>query len=87
MQLWVHPKAVAVTQIQSLPKFKTLLLVTLGGDDMGEWIDELMALLAAYGREMGCKYAEQWGRKGWLKVSEKRGFGAELAFYVMRKAL
>jgi len=87
MQLWVHPKAVAVTQIIKYPRFKTLLLRIVSGDDMGEWIDSLMNLLEAYGRAMGCKYGEQWGRKGWLKVNQKRGYNAEVAFHVMRKEL
>lgn len=87
MQLWVHPKAAAVTQIQVLPQYKKLVLITLGGEDMDEWLDDLMDTLEAYGRDMGCKYGEQWGRKGWLRVNEKRGYGARVAFYVMRKAL
>jgi hypothetical protein len=87
MQLWVHPKAAAVTQIQTYPLFKKLVLVIVGGRAMEEWLDDLMVIIADYGRENGCKFAEQWGRKGWLKVNDKHKYGARVAFYVMRKEL
>ena len=87
MQLWVHPHAVAVTQIQVLPRFKKLLLVTLGGANMDEWIQELMDLLRLFGMDNDCKYLEQHGRKGWLKVNDKFKLGGYPAFQVMRVKL
>lgn len=87
MQLWVHPDAVAVTQIQVLPQFKKLLLVTLGGEKMDEWIQELMDLLRLFGMDNDCKYLEQHGRKGWLKVNDKFNLGGYPAFHVMRVKL
>jgi hypothetical protein len=71
MQLWVHPHAVAVTQIQVLPQFKKLLLVTLGGENMDKWIQELMDLLRLFGMDNDCKYLEQQGRKS--RVSSNEG--------------
>ena len=87
MQLWVHPDAVAVTQIQVLPRFKKLLLVTLGGENMDKWIQELMDLLRLFGMDNDCKYLEQHGRKGWLKVNDKFKLGGYPAFQVMRVKL
>ncbi len=86
MQLWMVPgQAAAVTQIQIFPQFKTLVILYLGGEQMSEWIEELMDTFEEYGRFMGCKYAEQYGRKGWERVARDRG--AKTAFTVVRKAL
>lgn len=84
MQLWVHPVAVAVTEIHQLPRFKKLVLVTLGGSDMDAWIEDLMEVLGNYAKGINCKYLEQWGRKGWLRVNEKYQLGGKPTFQVMR---
>lgn len=86
MQLWLVPGyAAAVTQIQVFPQFKVLVLLYLGGHDMGVWLEDLMDAIEEYGRQMGCKYGEEYGRKGWERIGKRRG--AEVTFTVMRKAL
>lgn len=86
MQLWVIPEKMAcVTTIVVYPKFKVCLAAYLGGDDMDEWFPELVETLSTWASQNGCKYLEEWGRKGWEKVAAKQGF--KTTFTVMRKPL
>ena len=86
MQLWIDPtRAACVTQIHNYPQHRTLLVCYLSGDELHEWFDELMGLLEDWGRQMGCKYVEEYGRKGWEKIGKKRGY--EPVYLVMRKTL
>lgn len=87
MQLWVvgDYQAACVTQIVVYPQHKVCLVVALGGDGMDEWFGELMDQVEDWARQMGCRYVEEYGRKGWLRVGKKRGY--EELYVVMRKAV
>lgn len=87
MQLWVvgDYQAAAVTQVIVYPKHKACLVVALGGDGMSEWFDELMDTVEAWAKDMGCRYVEEYGRKGWARVGAKRGY--EQIYSVMRKSI
>ncbi len=87
MQLWVVDsyRAAAVTQIVVYPQHKTCLVVALGGEGMAEWFDELMGTIESWAAGMGCKYVEEYGRKGWEKVGAKRGY--KPIYTVMRRSL
>lgn len=85
MQLWVvgEYEAACITQLIVYPQHKTCLVVALGGDNMESWFDELMDRIETWAHEMGCKYVEEYGRKGWLRVGKKRGY--DQVYTVMRK--
>jgi len=87
MQLWVvgDYEAACVTQIVVYPQHKTCLVVALGGDGMAEWFDELMSTVESWAAETGCKFVEEYGRKGWERVGAKRGY--EQIYSVLRKSL
>lgn len=86
MQLWWIPGyAVAITQINVLPQFKTLAVVHVAGEQMDLWFENLMSVLEEFGRGNDCKYAEEFGRPGWKKVGEKLGW--KPVYQVMRKTL
>lgn len=87
MQLWVVDdyRAACVTQIVVYPQHKVCLVVALGGEGMDEWFPELMDTVEEWARQVGCRYVEEYGRKGWQKVGSKRGY--EQVYTVMRKAV
>jgi len=85
MQLWVvgEYQAACVTQITIYPQHTVCMVVALGGDGLVEWFDELMGTIESWAKEQGCKYVEEFGRKGWRKVGAKRGY--KETYLVMRK--
>jgi hypothetical protein len=87
MQLWVigEYQAACVTQIIVYPQHKTCLVVALGGEGLEEWFDELMSTIETWAQELGCKYVEEYGRKGWARVGKRRGYAE--TYTVMRKAI
>jgi hypothetical protein len=74
-----------VTQIVVYPQHKVCLVVALGGEGLDEWFDELMDTIESWAAQNECRYVEEYGRKGWLKVGKKRGYGE--VYTVMRKAV
>lgn len=87
MQLWIVDdyRAACVTQIVVYPQHKACLVVALGGEGMDEWFDELMEAVETWARGMGCRYVEEYGRKGWARIGAKRGY--EPVYQVLRKAV
>lgn len=84
MQLWVVPeKAAMITQVLVYPQHKVLLVPILAGDDMDEWLPDIVETLEHFAKHMGCKYIEERGRPGWGKVLDKYGF--KKAFVTLRK--
>lgn len=75
MQLWMVPGyAACVTTINIYPQYKVALVCFLAGDEMDRWFGSLMDTIEEWARQMGCKFIEQHGRDGWLKVGAKRGW-------------
>jgi hypothetical protein len=87
MQLWVVNQfdAAVVTQIQVYPQHKVLLFVAVGGSNMAEWLDEMLDVIEEWGRQMGCRYAEAFGRAGWERAVKHRDF--HKVYTVVRKDL
>ena len=72
MQLWIAVEdgniiASMVSQVVPYPRKRVLRIISIGGEDMDKWIDNL-PLVEEWALEMGCTALECWGRKGWLKV-------------------
>jgi hypothetical protein len=72
MQLWVAIKdhdviASMISQIVTYPRKRILRIISIGGDDMELWIDQL-PMVEDWALTMGCTSLECWGRKGWLKI-------------------
>lgn len=87
MQLWIvnEYEAAAVTMLSIYPQFKSCLVVALAGDNLDSWFDDLMSKIEDWADMMGCKYVEEYGRKGWQRVGAHRGY--EHVWTVMRKTL
>ena len=76
MQLWVAGDydAAVVTQILVMPQHKVCNLFAIGGIRMDGWMDEMEQAITDWSRKMGCKYLAGSGRKGWQRVTEKKGW-------------
>ena len=75
-QLWVigQFKAVCITQIVVRATSKALWVYYVAGDDMEDWLSDLVALLRRFGKEKECGSIEFSGRRGWLKTLAPHGF-------------
>ncbi len=74
MQLWaalIEEEIIAsmVTQIIPYPRKKVLRIISIAGEDMKNWIDNL-PIIENWALSNGCTSLECWGRKGWLKILE-----------------
>ena len=72
MQLWVALEedqivASMITQVADYPRKRVLKIITMAGEDMHKWIDNL-PVVENWALSMGCTSLECWGRKGWLKI-------------------
>ena len=72
MQLWVAIEnkdivASMVTQVVPYPRKRVLRIISIGGDGMDRWIEQL-PMVEDWALSMGCTSLECWGRRGWLKV-------------------
>lgn len=71
MQLWVVNdfQAVAVTSVLDKPLYKVLFIPFLAGDNMSEWIADLVDFWDELAEQYDCKSIEFEGRKGWGKIA------------------
>ncbi len=80
-QLWYGPNSVAFTRIANYPQHTVLIIILAAGE-----LEEIMDLepqVAEWGRDMGCKYVEIYGRRGWARALP----GYEEQSVILRKAL
>lgn len=80
-QAWYTPNSVACTRIAEYPEHRTCVIVLAAGE-----LEEVRAAepqIVAYAQDMGCKYVEIFGRKGWERVLP----GYSEQFTVLRKVL
>jgi hypothetical protein len=72
-QVWFGKACCAVTEIAHYARGRALVVVH-GGGDMGELLHELEPAMCAFARREGCTLIMGTGRKGWERVTEKRGY-------------
>lgn len=73
---------IVVVQICNLPEFSVLDIPVVSGDNMDNWLPDLIDQLIRYAKAVGCKYIDQSGRLGWTKVLKPYGF--KVVSYEMR---
>lgn len=49
-------------------------VVSLGGQEMGDWLERANESLETYSRANECKYVVEMGRPGWSRVLERLGW-------------
>ena len=84
MQCWKigHWEGVAVTQICHLPLFRMLMVLYLAGDNMSQWLEDLMTACHEFAEHTHCRYVEIFGRPGWERVFKSHG--GDKSYIVMR---
>jgi len=91
MQLWLifdddkEIISVLTTEIIEYPRKTTCRIVTLGGQDLDLWVEELLETLEEWALEKNCVAMETVCRKGFIKKLER--FGYENAYTVLVKEL
>ena len=83
-QFWPGKRSACVTEIQQYPH-KKVFCVIHGGGALDELIDEMEPALCAFARAAGCDLIAGIGRKGWQRVTERRGY--RLGWVTMVKTL
>ena len=91
MQLWLvfddnkEIISVLTTEIIEYPRKTMCRIVTLGGQDLDLWAEQLLETLEEWALENGCVAMETVCRKGFIKKLER--FGYENAYTVLVKEL
>jgi hypothetical protein len=72
MQLWRFGDALAVTQLENYPTgLRELNIFIVSGENLP--FEEMIDVLAAYGKSHGCSTLSGGGRKGWVKKTDRLG--------------
>lgn len=79
MLAWVvmldeEPVALMVTEIAAWPSKRALLVVTLAGSRMDEWVEDAEAALMRYAVEHGCTALQACVRNGLVRTLGRRGW-------------
>lgn len=91
MQLWLifdedaNIISVLTTEIVLYPRMKTCRIVTLGGKDMDDWVDEFLEVLEEWATDNECVAMETACRKGFVKKLKR--FGYEHTYTILTKEL
>lgn len=72
-QFWPGTRSAAITEIAQFAA-KRVLIVQHGGGDLSELIDEMEPAFCDFARVAGCDAIMGFGRMGWRRVTEKRGY-------------
>jgi hypothetical protein len=72
-QFWPGRDCAAITEIARFAR-KKVLIVVHGGGSLEELLDEMEPSLCAFAQAAGCDAIMGTGRKGWERVTEKRGY-------------
>ena len=64
-------KAVAMTRILTYTKYKEFVIVTTTGKGWFKYGLPILIKFEEFAKEMGCKYASIYGRKGWARALPK----------------
>tara|TARA_R100001460_G_scaffold102622_1_gene147315 strand:- start:5918 stop:6346 length:429 start_codon:yes stop_codon:yes gene_type:complete len=90
MQLWIvfdsesNIKAVVTTEIINYPKKKVCRVITLGGQEIDNWL-HCISVIEAWAEENKCHAMETFCRKGFIKKLEHYGY--EQTYTVLGKEL
>ncbi len=85
MQLWRDEarKGIAVTEIQTYPLYRVLLIFMVAGRDVRDLLTDGQQQLDSFAKQSNCKFVEFIGRPGWEKLVD--GLGYTEKFIRMRK--
>ena len=72
-QFWPGRNSAAITEIAQFAARKVLIVQHAGGN-LSELIDEMEPSFCAFARVASCDAIMGFGRMGWKRVTEKRGY-------------
>lgn len=64
----------AITCVEVYPKMKIACLRWIGGNDINEWLEISLKVLAGWARQNGCDFVRSYGRKGWERKLQPYGW-------------
>jgi hypothetical protein len=82
--LWTGLNSAVVVEIRNYPT-KKILAVVHGGGDKNEIMDQLGPLIEDFAVKNGCQAIASFGREGWKREGERRGW--HLGYVCMFKNL
>ncbi len=87
MQMWrsLEGDGIGVTQLQTFPRYKQLLLYAVAGENSQDWLDAGDQQLEAFALSHGCTRMVFHGRIGWDRLVRKYGY--DIRLYVMKKVI
>lgn len=80
MQSFVNGDTWAVTQVVEFPRGKALDIFLI----VGEWnhLEDLFTQLQTYAADTGCTLMRAFGREGWRRAAEARGWRADMRVFL-----
>ena len=66
--------AALTTRVLDVSKGRLCIVEWCGGDNMEEWIDDMLLKLEHYANDMSCTIIEAHGRLGWKRILEDHGW-------------
>ncbi len=87
MHIWsiLDGQAVCITEIQSYPRYRQLLIYLVAGLKAKDWIASGNQQLNAFAKSQNCKYVVFQGRPGWERYAARFGYTDKIV--MMRKAV
>lgn len=79
----IGSRAVAVAEVIQYPRSLTVRVPIIGGAGMTDWLQNSLAFVEAWAREIGADRIEGCGRVGWTRVLP----GFHVAAYVVAKGV
>lgn len=90
-QLWLwhndsEIKAALTTQLNILADFTKICCIDfVGGDNIDEWLEEVLASIESWAKTEGCDFLEGAGRVGWDRKLRSKGW--ESVATIVRKPI
>lgn len=76
----IHGRAACVVEFMTYPQITALRVVALGGEDMDEWLGDLLEYLYKWAEENNMDRIEHMGRQGWVRKLEPYGYKERYTF-------
>lgn len=79
-QCWIREEehgvinGVAITRLLTHKQYKEMVIVCTTSEGWFEHGPEILKMLEQFGRDMECKYASVYGRKGWVRALKDYGY-------------
>jgi hypothetical protein len=84
MQLWISwndkVECAFVTEVCDYPQMRIMRWVLAGGNNIENWLDQILIKVEDWAKKNGCQRSEIVGRKGWTKVLKE--YKPQATYYI-----